>query len=147
MPDCGDVLTEGATKVLASDCASACVGDPSDNCGGADGLNLTSMFIELVHPNVAKLLELFKTRALGTSMDASGKHIHFALCFGSANLCDVCVRFADSDSNNARTLLTAQGILSNGPNSNTAENCVAACGRLDYAYAGVGGTGCCTCFT
>ena len=40
MPDCGNVLTEGATNAPDSNCTVKCVGDPNEYCGGTNSLNI-----------------------------------------------------------------------------------------------------------
>jgi hypothetical protein len=73
------------------------------------------------------------------------KHI----CFGSeARSSDGCVPFANSDSNDARTLSAQVIIIDGGQYNNSAENCVNACGAAGFDYAGVEfATQCCMCFT
>jgi hypothetical protein len=39
-PDCGDILTPGATTAPAENCDSNCGGDSTENCGGSDNLSL-----------------------------------------------------------------------------------------------------------
>ena len=38
--DCGNVLTPGSNKLLASDCSSICSGDPNQSCGGPNSLDM-----------------------------------------------------------------------------------------------------------
>ena len=40
MPVCGNVVTDGATRILDSDCLSPCIGDNTQHCGGNDSLSL-----------------------------------------------------------------------------------------------------------
>ena len=60
--------------------------------------------------------------------------------------CDGCLRFANSDSNDARTLTEKTPV--DGAYNNSVESCVGACGDAGYRLAGVEFAGeCCTCFT
>jgi hypothetical protein len=86
---------------------------------------------------------LFKTWARGGSGDASSKHIPFAFLFGNGTS-DGCVRFVNSDSNDARALIVPMTDSVIG--SKTVENCVKACGVAGYTIAGLElAQECCTC--
>jgi hypothetical protein len=57
MPDCGNVLTEGARVAPPSDCNSTCVGNSSQICGGTDSLNLNLYWSRSVlqpYPSLAR---------------------------------------------------------------------------------------------
>ncbi len=61
--------------------------------------------------------------------------------------CDGCLRFANSDSNDARTL-TVKTQVDSGIFNNSVEGCVSACGDAGYPLAGVEfADECCTFFT
>jgi hypothetical protein len=40
MPDCGNTMTAGSTSATLLDCASQCVGDANQMCGGTNSLSL-----------------------------------------------------------------------------------------------------------
>ena len=97
------------------------------------------------HPNL--LRSWFKTRAIGSSWDATSKHIQFTFFCSEVRTCDGCLRFANSDANNARTLSTP-AVLDGGPYANDAEICIAWCTRFGYKFAGMESADeCCMCFT
>lgn len=85
------------------------------------------------------MLRLLKYLAGGITRDAFRKYIPFALLFGRASPADGCLRFVNSDSNEARTLST---LITGG--LNMVEYCLDAC--EGFAFAGMEfGAECCTC--
>jgi hypothetical protein len=68
-------------------------------------------------------------------MDASCKHIHLAFLFGSGPP-DLRVRFANSDSNDARYLPKHMNV-NGGLYNVSVESCVEGCGDVGYNLAGV----------
>ena len=60
---------------------------------------------------------------------------------------DGCVRFVNSDNDNAKTLAVQKSGLG-GQFNNTVENCIDVCEGANFKFAGVGDQGgkyCCTC--
>ena len=72
--------------------------------------------------------------------------IHALLFCSEARTCDGCVRFTNSDLNNAMTLPIPSIMLLGDDNS--ADTCVLACQKAGFSIAGMEYAGqCCACFT
>ena len=74
LPDCGNLLAEGATSVALSECSFKRSGNSRERCGASDRLNL--YWSGAAPP----YLPSFPTSTTGITLDASSKHIRFAIC-------------------------------------------------------------------
>jgi len=140
MPECGNVTTIGAKSAPPSDCNSKCIGNASETCGGINCLNL--YWSGATPPPQPTIVQTVGWWGYG---DASGKHICFALLFGSGPVMDM--HFANSDSNDAR-ILAKRTLVKGGPEMNSIESCTGACKDAGYVVAGMEfANKCCVCFT